>query len=44
MSIQDNDQLIIFTKVFDEEKWSNHQQESVSGTGSTLSNTETLRL
>jgi len=42
-SIQDNDPLTIFTGVFDEGKWSTHQQESVSGTGSTLSNTETLR-
>ena len=36
-------QQAIFTKVYEEFGWSNFQQESVSGTGSTLENTETLR-
>ena len=33
----------VFTKVYQELGWSNHQMESVSGTGSTLENTEILR-
>lgn len=36
-------QHAVFTKVYEEFGWSNFQQESVSGTGSTLENTEILR-
>ena len=36
-------QEAVFTKVYEELGWSKHQMESVSGTGSTLENTEILR-
>jgi hypothetical protein len=37
-------QYSTFVKIYKESRWCTYQQESVSGTGSTLRNTETLRL
>lgn len=37
-------QYSTFVKIYKESRWCTYQQESISGTGSTLHNTETLRV